>query len=439
MAKDATVYICQQCNYQSPQYLGKCPNCNAWSSLVETVVATERSKQKAESRKGYVKPQKLSEAASKPPRRLQTGVEELDRVLGGGIVPGSVVLLAGDPGIGKSTLLLQLAALFKALYIAGEESVGQVRLRTDRLGILKGKVRQDNLYILAETDVDQVLASAKENGYQILVVDSIQTMVTEDLDGVAGSVGQVRESAYRLTRLAKENTLAVFLVGHVTKEGAIAGPKVLEHMVDTVLYLQGEEGHFRILSASKNRFGPVDEIGVFELGEQGMQEVKNPSKEFLADRIAAPGSVVAPVMEGSRPILTEIQALVNPTNFGLPVRRSLGIEPIRLQVLVATLMKRAGIALANQDVFVNVAGGLQVRERGVDLGVCLAVASSATDRVISKDTVAVGEVGLLGEIRQPPYLEKRLQEAKRLGFKNFITGRKVKTLREAVKAALSLK
>jgi DNA repair protein RadA/Sms len=264
-------------------------------------------------------------------------------------------------------------------------------------------------------------------------------MITEDLEGVAGSVGQVRESAYRLTRLAKENGLAVFLVGHVTKEGAIAGPKVLEHMVDTVLYLQGEEGQFRILSASKNRFGPVDEIGVFEMGETGMLEVKNPSKEFLADRVSAPGSIVVPVMEGSRPILTEVQALVNPTNFGLPVRRSLGIEPIRLQVLVATLMKRAGIALANQDVFINVAGGLQVKERGVDLGVCLAIASSALDKVISKDTIAIGEVGLLGEIRAPSYLEKRLQEARRLGFKNFITGKKVRTLREAVKLALSLK
>jgi len=404
------------------------------------MVSTENSKQRTAISQKATKPQKLSEAVSKPLKRLQTGVEEMDRVLGGGIVPGSIVLLAGDPGIGKSTLLLQIASLFKSLYIAGEESTGQVRLRSDRLGILKEKKSRDNFYILAETDVDNVLQAAKENGFQILVVDSIQTMVTEDLDGVAGSVGQVRETAYRLTRLAKENTLAVFLVGHVTKEGAIAGPKVLEHMVDTVLYLQGEEGgHFRILSASKNRFGPVDEVGIFEMGEAGMQEVKNPSREFLADRISAPGSVVVPVMEGSRPILTEIQALVNPSNFGLPIRRSLGIELNRLQILVATLMKRAAVPLANQDVFVNVAGGLQLKERGADLGVCLAVASSAADKVISKSTVAVGEVGLLGEIRQPPALEKRLQEAKRLGFKNFITSQKVKTLREAVKLALDFK
>lgn len=440
MAKASTIFVCQQCGYQSSSYLGRCPNCGAWASLVETVVATDNREQRTAISRKATKPQKLSEAVSKPLKRLQTGIEELDRVLGGGIVPGSVVLLAGDPGIGKSTLLLQLASLFKSLYVAGEESVGQVRLRTDRLGILEGKKSQNDLYILAETDVDQVLVAARENGYQILVVDSIQTMITQDLEGVAGSVGQVRESAYRLTRLAKDNGLAVFLVGHVTKEGAIAGPKVLEHMVDTVLYLQGEEGsHFRILSASKNRFGPVDEVGIFEMGELGMQEVKNPSREFLADRIAAPGSVVVPVMEGSRPILTEVQALVNPSNFGLPIRRSLGIEPNRLQILVATLMKRAAVPLANQDVFVNVAGGLQVKERGADLGVCLAIASGAADKVISKSTVAVGEVGLLGEIRQPPALEKRLQEAKRLGFKNFITSKRVKTLREAVRLALDLK
>jgi len=440
MAKSGTIYICQQCNYQSPQYLGKCPNCGSWASLVETLVSPESAKQKEAGRKGYNKPQKLAEASGKPLKRLTTGVEELDRVLGGGIVPGSVVLLAGDPGIGKSTLLLQLAALFKSLYVAGEESVAQVRLRYNRLGLLKKNKKASNLYILAETDVDQILQSALEESFQILVIDSIQTMTTDDLNSAAGSIGQVRETAYRLTRLAKKNSLSAFLVGHVTKEGAVAGPKVLEHLVDTVLYLQGEEGgHFRILSASKNRFGPVDEIGVFEMGEAGMQEVKNPSKEFLADRISAPGSIVVPVMEGSRPILTEIQALTSPTNFGIPARRSLGIEPNRLQILVATLIKRAGVSLGNQDIFVNIAGGLSVRERGVDLGVCLAIASSAYDKVISKDTVAIGEVGLLGEVRAAPFLEKRLLEAKKLGFKKLITGKQVKTLREAVKLALSLK
>jgi len=403
--------------------------------MVETIVSSGIGDQGSGIKKEQAKPQRLTEAAGKPLQRIRTGIEELDRVLGGGIVPASVVLLAGDPGIGKSTLILQIASAFKSLYIAGEESPQQVRLRFDRLG-----ARAKDLYILAETDVDQVLPAARSDKFQLLVVDSIQAMVTTDLNSAAGSVSQVRETAYRLHRLAKEDGPAVFLIGHVTKEGAIAGPRVLEHLVDTVLYLQGDSsGGYRILSASKNRFGPVDEIGVFEMREQGMSEVKNPSKEFLACRVSAPGSVVVPILEGSRAILTEIQALTTPSNYGLPVRRSSGIDPNRLQILVATLMKRAGVSLANQDIFVNIAGGLQVKERGTDLGVCLAIASSASDEVISKDTVAIGEVGLLGEVRGAPYLEKRIIEAKRLGFKNFITDKKVKTLREAISLALSFK
>jgi len=302
------------------------------------------------------------------------------------------------------------------------------------------QTKAKDLFIISETDVDQVLAAATSQEYQIVVVDSIQTMVTSDLDSAASSLGQVRETAYRLHRLAKETGTAVFLIGHVTKEGSIAGPKVLEHLVDTVLYLQGEqEGLFRILSASKNRFGPVDEVGVFEMGEAGMVEVKNPSQKFLAGRVSAPGSIIVPVMEGSRAILTEIQALTNKSGFALPVRRSLGIDANRLQLLTATLSKRAGVFLGDQDVFVNIAGGLQVRERGIDLGVCLAIASSLYDKVISKDTIAVGEVGLLGEIRSTPYLDKRITEAKKLGAKNFLTSKQVRTLSEAVKKALQLK
>ncbi|OGY25392.1 MAG: DNA repair protein RadA [Candidatus Woykebacteria bacterium RBG_16_43_9] len=435
MAKSSTTYICQQCNYQSPQYLGKCPNCNSWNSLVETLISPKEQKLGSAGINLPSKPQRLSEAAHKPLKRIQTKVSELDRVLGGGIVPGSVVLLAGDPGIGKSTLLLQIASFFKTLYVSGEESVEQVRLRFDRIG----KSAKD-LFVFTDTDVDRVMDAATGEDYQIIVIDSIQTMVTADLTTTAGSIGQLRESAYRLQRLAKQGNTAVFLVGHVTKEGSIAGPKVLEHLVDTVLYLQGDSGKlFRILSATKNRFGPVDEIGVFEMDEFGMHEVKNPSKEFLSSRISAPGSIVAPVMEGSRPILTEVQALTSPTNFGLPTRRSSGIHPNRLQILVAILSKRAGVKLENQDVFVNIAGGLQIKEPGIDLGVCLAIASSAYDKVILKTSAAVGEVGLLGEIRSVPYEEKRLQEAKRLGFKNFITSKKVKNLREAVKSALDLK
>lgn len=398
-AKSSTTYICDSCGYKSPQYLGKCPNCGSWNSLVETLVRDEvvgsRSQVKA-----TVKPQRLSETAQKPLKRLTTAVSELDRVLGGGIVPGSVVLLAGDPGIGKSTLLLEVASKFKSLYISGEESAEQIKLRADRLGI-SGK----DLFILAETDVDQIIASADPSQFQILIVDSIQTILTSDLSSSAGSIAQVRESAFRLHRLAKDLGIAVFLIGQITKEGNIAGPKVLEHLVDAVLFLEGEAHHaFRILSASKNRFGPVEEIGVFEMKEKGMVEVKNPSKQFLTGKIEAPGSVVVAVLEGSRSVLTEIQALTNPTSFGLPIRRSFGIDQNRLQLLVATLIKRAGVPLQNQDVFINVAGGLKLTEPAVDLAVCLAIASSVFDKVISKGTIAVGEVGLLGELREVPFL-----------------------------------
>ena len=400
---------------------------------METISKEIRGKKSIISRVGASKPQRLVDASKKPLQRLRSGIFEVDRVLGGGIVPGSVVLLAGDPGIGKSTLLLQLASKIKSLYISGEESVEQVKLRSDRL-----KIKGRDLYIIPETDVDVAIESIREGNYKLVVADSIQTLVTEDLNSAAGSVGQVRESAYRLHRLAKESGVAVFLVGHVTKEGSVAGPKVLEHLVDTVLFLEGEQHHaFRILSASKNRFGPVDEIGVFEMTEKGMEEVSNPSKEFLSGRISAPGSVVVPTIEGSRSVLTEVQALTNSTNFGLPTRRSSGIDPNRLQLLTATLIKRAGLQLQNQDIFVNIAGGLKVSEPAADLAICLAIASSAYDKVIPKDTLAVGEVGLLGEIRQVSFLNKRLEEARRLGFKKFITPQNVRTLREAVQKSLT--
>lgn len=427
MAKASSTYICDSCGYKSPQYLGKCPNCGSWNSLVETLVRDEVVGRRSQVT-ATVKPQRLSETTQKPLKRLTTAVSELDRVLGGGIVPGSVVLLAGDPGIGKSTLLLEVASKFKSLYISGEESAQQIKLRSDRLGVT-GK----DLFILAETDVDQILASADPNQFEVLVVDSIQTILTADLSSSAGSIAQVRESAFRLHRLAKETGIAVFLIGQITKEGNIAGPKVLEHLVDAVLFLEGETHHsFRILSASKNRFGPVEEIGVFEMKEKGMVEVKNPSKQFLTGKIEAPGSVVVPVLEGSRSVLTEIQALTNPTSFGLPIRRSFGFDQNRLQLLVATLIKRAGLPLQNQDIFINVAGGLKLTEPAVDLAVCLAIASSLTNQVISSGTVAVGEVGLLGELRDIPFLDKRLDEAKRLGFTKFITPKNTKNIREAV-------
>lgn len=402
--------------------------------MVETIELVGSRARSTGGKKEVSSPQRLSEASRKPLQRLKSGILELDRVLGGGIVPGSVILLSGDPGIGKSTLLLQLAARFKSLYISAEESVEQVKLRFDRLG-----ERSKDLFIVPETDVDVAIASISQDGYKVVVADSIQTLVTEDLNSAAGSVSQVRESAYRLHRLAKEKGVAVFLIGHVTKEGSVAGPKVLEHLVDTVLFLEGEQHHlFRILSASKNRFGPVDEIGVFEMTEKGMEEVKNPSKEFLSGRISAPGSVVVPILEGSRSVLTEIQALTNPTTFGLPVRRASGIDQNRLSLLSATLIKRAGLSVGNQDIFINVAGGLKVAEPAADLAICLAIASSAYDKVVPKDTVVVGEVGLLGEVREVPYINKRLDEAKRLGFKKFITPKNVRTLREAVREGLGL-
>ena len=431
MARATSVFICQQCGYQSPSYLGKCPNCDSWGSLVETLVAPEASKT-GKIITSATKPTRLADTALKPLKRLKTGLEELDRVLGGGIVPGSLTLLAGDPGIGKSTLLLQLASVFPSLYVSGEESVAQVKIRFDRLG-LKGK----ETYILPETRVEQILASAEPEKYRIVIVDSIQTMITEDLNSAAGSIAQVRESAYRLQRLAKENALAVFLVGHVTKEGAVAGPKTLEHLVDTVLVLEGQrETSFRMLAATKNRFGPVDEVGVFQMTEVGLEEVANPSKLFLEGRIEAAGSITVPVLEGSRVLLTEVQALTNPTSFGLPTRRSFGADLNRLQLLIATLIKRAGIPLQNQDVFINVVGGLRLAEPASDLAVCLAIAASVAGKVISKDTVSFGEVGLMGELRAVPYSNKRIAEAKKLGFKKFITAETAKTLSNAVRLAL---
>lgn len=427
MAKTSTTYICDNCGYQSPQYLGKCPNCDSWNSLVETITIQGGGKSE-KSPVSAAKPQRLSDTTQKPLKRLQTGISELDRVLGGGVVPGSAILLAGNPGIGKSTLLLQVAGKFKSLYISGEESPQQIKMRYDRTG-----EKSKDIYILAETDVDQIISATKADDFKILIVDSIQTMTTTDLSGAAGSIGQVRETAYRLHRLAKESGVAVFLIGQMTKEGNIAGPKVLEHLVDAVLYLDGEQHHtFRILTAAKNRFGPVEEIGVFEMEETGMTEVKNPSKQFLTGRVSAPGSIVVPVMEGSRSVLTEIQALTNPTTFGLPIRRSFGFDQNRLQLLVATLIKRAGLPLQNQDIFINVAGGLKINEPAVDLAVCLAIASSVADQVISEDSVAAGEVGLLGELRAVPFLDKRLDEARRLGFKTFITPKNFKTLRQAL-------
>ncbi len=438
MPKSVTHFICQNCGAEFPKWAGKCEQCGEWNSLVETVVSTKRSK----SRMGSISSQvvKFSEIKSREVERETTGIGELDRVLGGGLVPGSVVLLAGEPGIGKSTLLTQLALKLEGshpsvLYVCGEESPEQIKLRINRLKFSGSSTNSSplNLSFLPTTDVDEVIAQA--GNPKLMIVDSVQTMATTDLTGMAGSVGQVRESAFRLLNFAKETGTVVFLVGHVTKEGAIAGPKVLEHLVDTVLYLEGDKHHeFRILRSQKNRFGPVDEVGVFTMAGNGLIEVNNPSDVFLEERRKnVPGSCVACVMEGTRPVLVEIQALVVPSQLAMPRRVASGIDQRRLQLLVAVLSKRLRLPLATYDVYVNVAGGLNLKEPAADLAVCLAIVSSFKNKPVGPKTAAFGEVGLLGEIRKVSWSEKRIKEAKKLGYTQVITPERVKDLSTAAK------
>lgn len=354
--------------------------------------------------------------------RIALGISEFNRVLGGGLVPGELVLIGGDPGIGKSTLILQAAGELAAqgaqvVYVSGEESVQQIKLRADRLGIESG-----NVLLMAETDVDTILGVADDVRPGLLVVDSIQTVMLDELGSTAGSVSQVRESTGRIMQWAKRSDVPVFIVGHVTKEGAIAGPRVLEHMVDAVLYLEGERFHqYRILRAVKNRFGSTDEVGVFEMAGSGLQEVRNPSEAFLEERSGrSPGSTVAVTMEGSRPILVEVQALATPSNFSMPRRSANGLDTNRLQLLVAVLQKRVGLGLGTQDVYANVVGGLRIQEPAADLAVAIAVASSLRDRAVDIGTVCIGEIGLSGELRTVTHLERRIQEASRLGFRRAI-------------------
>jgi len=410
------VYACQACGFQSPRWLGRCPDCQAWNSLVEERV--EAPAPAAHGRGGpAATPVPLTAVRGGSEARLASGIGELDRVLGGGVVPGSVVLVGGDPGIGKSTLVLQaLAALSRAgptLYVSGEESPQQVKMRADRLGIA-----DDRLLVVAETSLERILDHARAIAPVALAVDSIQTVYTEQLSSAPGSIGQVRDSAAQLVTDAKTNHRAVFLVGHVTKEGAFAGPRVLEHMVDTVLYFEGERGHpFRILRAVKNRFGSTNEIGVFEMQERGLQPVANPSALFLAERPTdVPGSVVIASMEGTRPILVEVQALVSPSSFGTPRRTTLGFDPNRVALLVAVLEKKMGVHLVGQDVFLNIAGGVRIDEPAADLGVLAAVASSFLDKPVDPHTLLLGEVGLAGEVRAIAQVDTRLREARKLGF-----------------------
>ncbi len=414
--KEKSIYTCQQCGYQSPKWLGRCPDCNQWDTLVEERVPARRAGGRPAPPAGPP-PLPFSEVAASEEDRLRCGLAEFDRVLGGGVVPGSLVLIGGDPGIGKSTLLLQavarLAQAGPALYVTAEESARQVKLRGERLG-----VSAKSLFLLPETSLETILDRVRELSPSFLVIDSIQTIFTSALDSAPGSVSQVRECAGRLMRLAKGEGIPTFLVGHVTKDGAIAGPRMLEHMVDTVLYFEGDAGHpYRILRAVKNRFGSTNEIGVFEMKEGGLAEVTNPSELFLAERPeGAAGSVVVPSLEGSRPILVELQALVGGSSFGTPRRTAIGFDHNRVALLVAVLEKKVGLSLLAQDIFLNVAGGVRLDEPAVDLGVVAALASSHLNRPVAQRTILFGEVGLAGEVRAVSRPELRVREAARLGF-----------------------
>ncbi|HWP35687.1 MAG TPA: DNA repair protein RadA, partial [Thermodesulfobacteriota bacterium] len=416
-----TVYRCQACGHPSVRWAGRCAGCGAWNTLVEELEARPA---RAAGRPGAAPlvagapPVPISAVVGEEAPRLVTGIAEFDRVLGGGLVPGCAVLVGGDPGIGKSTLLLQAAGRLcaagaRVLYVSGEESVRQITLRARRLG-----VSANELLVYAETRLEAVEREIERHRPAVVVVDSIQTLATEALESAPGSIAQVRESAARLVRLAKGGGPAVFLVGHVTKDGAIAGPRVVEHIVDTVLYFEGERGYpYRVLRAVKNRFGSTDELGVFEMKEGGLAEVGNPSEFFLAERLTqAPGSAVVASLEGSRPILVELQALVGQAAYGTPRRTAIGVDVTRVALLAAVLEKTTGLSLAALDVFVKVAGGIRLGEPAIDLGLVAALASSARGRPLPPDTVVFGEVGLGGEVRAVAQPEPRLREAARLGF-----------------------
>lgn len=420
MAKSRTVYVCQECGAQSPKWVGRCLDCGEWNSMVEEpVVQPSASTFEKVRASASAAPMPITEIETGQDFRFSSKIQELDRVLGGGIVPGSVVLIGGDPGIGKSTLLLQMTGRLgqgglKILYVSGEESARQIRLRGERLGSLHA-----NLHVLTETCLEDILAHAEAMKPDALVIDSIQTMYTSALQSSQGSVSQVREVAARLMLFSKQTGISTFLVGHVTKTGSIAGPKVLEHIVDTVLYFEGERQHiYRILRSVKNRFGSTNEIGVFEMKHAGLEEVNNPSALFLAERPPenVAGSAVTCSIEGTRPILIELQALVTPTNLGTSRRMTKGVDSNRVALLVAVLEKVVGLFLQAQDIFINVVGGVKLDEPAVDLALALAIASSFKNVPLDQQTAIFGEVGLAGEIRTVPYIEQRLREAEKLGF-----------------------
>lgn len=421
MSKVKTFYQCQACAYSSPKWLGKCPDCGAWNSMVEekTAAGTRHSVQ-AYSHK--VQPQPLSSISGGKEKRMPTGINEFDRVLGGGLVEGSVILVGGDPGIGKSTLLIQAASSLseksgKVLYVSGEESPEQIKLRAERLSI-----DSDNIILLPETNLETIINTAIDISPGTVIIDSIQTMYTEELTSASGSVGQVRECAGKLTSFAKRAGVPLFIIGHVTKDGAIAGPRVLEHIVDTVLYFEGDRGHaYRILRTVKNRFGSTNEIGVFEMTGLGLIAIENPSELFLSERPRdVSGSTVVASIEGTRPLLIELQALVSQTTFGMPRRTCIGVDFNRVNLLVAVLEKIAGLHLGGMDIFVNVVGGIKIIEPAVDLGIIAAIASSFREIPINPKTLVFGEIGLSGEIRAVSQVESRIKEAAKIGFKRAI-------------------
>lgn len=437
MAKTHTRFVCQECGRTSASYMGKCPQCGAFNSMIEELIRDEPAAAKGTSVRGLTgrsQPLPIGDVGGSAEDRIALPMGEFARVLGGGIVPGSIVLVAGDPGIGKSTLILQMAIEMAAgqrvLYVSGEESERQIRMRAGRLATSATPLPRE-LLLVTETNLDVILNHVAEVKPALLIVDSIQTMYLPDMDSSAGSVSQVRECASQLRELAKANGVTVFLIGHVTKEGAIAGPRVLEHIVDTVLYLEGDRFQaYRLLRSVKNRFGATSEVGVFEMRENGLAEVPNPSEVFLAERmINAAGSAIAVIMEGTRPILVEVQGLTSPTQFGNARRTPNGVDFNRLLLITAVLTRRAGLKLAEQDLFVNVVGGIQVEEPAADLAVAAAIASSWKDLPVRAGAVLIGEIGLAGELRMPSQMGARLKEAFKLGFKTAIIPKALRTTR----------
>ena len=449
MSKTNTIFTCSNCGAQFQKWSGRCLECGKWGSVKEETQYTEHgtNNNKTAKQNNYkpatVTP--LSDVQGQNIIRTKTDILELDRVLGGGIVPGSLILLGGEPGIGKSTLALQIALIISnTLYISGEESIGQVKLRSDRL-----KLKTSNLKLANETNIETVCATITKNKPSLVIIDSIQTMYSDEVDGGAGNPNQIRACTIKLLETAKNENIAIIIIGHVTKDGTVAGPKTLEHMVDTVLYFEGEHFHtYRLLRAVKNRFGATDEVGVFEMTEQGLNEVKNPSATFLAERGEnTPGNVITCLIEGTRPILVEVQALINKTSFGYPIRKSSGFDLNRLHVLTAVLQKRAGLNLAQYDIHLNIVGGIEANEPAADLAVCLAIASAYKDKSLGIDLCVFGEVGLGGEVRSVNQTEKRLHECEKLGLKRVITHSKkdlpaikiklidVKNIQELVKSA----